>query len=75
MNKRIQKLAIQAGLYVDLNGEPWPKNMNGEDIEGAYERFAELIIKECAKQVHHIRKQGGPTWGEVIEAHFNDKDR
>lgn len=75
MNKRIQKLAIQAGLYVDLNGKPWPKNMNGEDIEGAYERFAELIIQECAKQVHHIRKQGGPTWGEVIELYFADKDR
>lgn len=39
--------AQEAGLYVDVNGQPWPRNMNGEDIEGAYARFAELIVREC----------------------------
>lgn len=47
MNQRFQELAQEAGLYVDVNGQPWPRNMNGEDIEGAYQRFAELIVREC----------------------------
>lgn len=47
MNGRIQELAQEAGLYVDVNGKPWPRNMNGEDIEGAYQKFAQLIVAEC----------------------------
>ena len=49
MNALILELAIEAGLYVDFKGTPWPKNMNGEDIEGSYTKFALLIIDECAK--------------------------
>ena len=49
MNPSIRELAIKAGLYVDVNGQPWPRNMNGEDIEGAYAKFAELIVSECAE--------------------------
>ena len=49
MNALILELATKAGLYVDVNGKPWPRNMNGEDIEGAYSKFAELIVLECAK--------------------------
>ena len=48
MNNRIKELAIEAGLYVDFNGTPWPKNMIGEDIEGEYQKFAELIANDCA---------------------------
>ena len=49
MNALILELATKAGLYVDVNGKPWPRNMNGEDIEGAYCKFAELIVLECVK--------------------------
>ena len=49
MNALILELATKAGLYVDVNGKPWPRNMNGEDIEGAYSKFAELVVLECAK--------------------------
>ena len=47
MNEQIQKLAIKSGLYVDVNGSPWPRNMNGEDIEGAYQKFAETVVLKC----------------------------
>jgi hypothetical protein len=47
MTPHILELATKAGLYVDVNGKPWPRNMNGEDIEGAYQKFAELIVREC----------------------------
>jgi hypothetical protein len=70
MNERIKSLAIEAGLYVNLNGEPWPRNMIGEDIEGAYERFAILIVNECAKKVDKVRRQGGWFYGEIIRNEF-----
>ena len=47
MSPRIQELAKEAGMYVDLNGAPWPKWMSAEECELAYEKFAELIVQEC----------------------------
>ena len=47
MNEQIKQLAEQAGLYVDLNGRPWPRNMSAEESETAYKKFAELIVREC----------------------------
>ena len=73
MNKRIIELAQEAGMYVDLNGNPWPKWMSAEECELAYEKFADLIIRDCAKQVNHIYKQGGGTWGEIILTRFEIK--
>ena len=35
-------------MYVDLNGNPWPKWMSAEECELAYKKFAELIVRECA---------------------------
>ena len=52
MNERIRELATLADLYVDVNGRPWPRNMNGEDIEGAYQKFAELIVQECMSNLY-----------------------
>ena len=47
MHERIKQLAQEAGMYVDLNGNPWPKWMSAEDCEVAYKKFAELIVREC----------------------------
>jgi hypothetical protein len=47
MNQQIRKLAQQAGMYVDVKGEPWPRWMGAEECEAAYARFAELIVHEC----------------------------
>ena len=51
MNERIQKLADEAGLYVDLYGKPWPKSMSAEECNAAYQKFAELIVKETMQVV------------------------
>ena len=48
MKERIRQLAVEAGLYVDLNGTPWPRAMSAEECESAYKKFAELIVWECA---------------------------
>lgn len=49
MHPQIQKLAEQAGMYVDVKGEPWPKWLGAEECELAYQKFAELIVKECVE--------------------------
>ena len=50
MNQRIQELAEQAGLYVDLpSGTPWPRAMSAEECEAAYKKFARLIVFECGE--------------------------
>ena len=54
MHKRIQELAEQAGMYVDLNGKPWPKWMSAEECELAYKKFALLLMREIAMvQITH----------------------
>ena len=40
MPEYYKKLAMEAGLYVDLKGEPWPKWMGAEECEVAYKKFA-----------------------------------
>ena len=63
MNKKIEELAKEAGLDWALKRE----SLTGQsDDRDCIEKFAELIIRDCAKQVNHIYKQGGGTWGEVI---------
>ena len=71
MNQRIQELAEQAGLYVDLNGTPWPRAMSAEDCEAAYKKFAELIVAECANVAddNYIHR-GSRTCGLAIRLHF-----
>ena len=70
MNERIKQLAIQADLYVNVNGNPWPRNMNGEDIEGAYQKFAELIVAEMLKTCEDHPGWSGRMIGEEIKQHF-----
>jgi hypothetical protein len=61
MNNKIKELAEQAGLKLD----DLP-----DDIFIPLEKFAELLIRDSAKQVNHLYKQGGGTWGEVILQHY-----
>jgi len=52
MNEKIQKLAQEAGMYVDVNGEPWPKWMGAEECEVAYKKFAELMIADIKYRLY-----------------------
>jgi hypothetical protein len=62
MNKKIEELAEQAGLK--LNELP-------DDIFIPLEKFAELLVRECAKSVSNVYKQGGGTYGETILKQFD----
>lgn len=61
MNERVRELMQEADRQCS-------------ETRGVYDEIlAELIIRECAKQVNHIYKQGGGTYGETILNHFKIK--
>ena len=67
MNQQFKQLAQDAGMYVDLDGAPWPKWMGAEECEAAYEKFAELIVRQCAE----IAGAAEPYKAEdLIKQHF-----
>jgi hypothetical protein len=66
MNKRILKLFAEAGFHQ-------PAMEREEGLEAKFDKFAELIVKECASRVDHIlreKKYGGGTYGDDIREHF-----
>ena len=68
MNKKLEDLMYQSGLTAQ---GCWDEM---DDYERqAIEKLSELIVRECAKQVHHLYKQGGGTHGETILKHFGVK--
>jgi hypothetical protein len=71
MNERIQQLAEQAGMYVDLNGNPWPKWMSAEECELAYAKFAELIVRECIDKIttYDLVPGHSAKWEDIYDIH------
>ena len=74
MNERIQQLAQEAGMYVDLNGNPWPKWMSAEECELAYKKFAELIVRECIDVVEDAGGIDKYHYTGAIGKHFGVKE-
>ncbi len=64
MNERIRLLAEQATTRID------PSAHDGECWDFDQEKFAELIVRECAEQVDWILAEGGKTQGDLIKEHF-----
>ena len=74
MNERILKLALDAGLlnYVD-NETPRRYFIHGHADLEEVERFAALIVRECAEfaNEHNFEVEGVTLGiGEAIEQHF-----
>ena len=68
MNARIRQLSNQA--YDELVNQTGNIVVFDEDFQ---QRFAELIVQECAGRVDHIlreRQAGGGTMGDDIREHF-----
>ena len=69
MNKRIQKLFNEAGFH-----QP---EMERLGIEDKFEKFAELIVRECIEQVEvfNVRMDARPRHiVEAIKSHFGVED-
>lgn len=68
MNERIQELAEQSGWKTDRMSA-----VNAFAQQQKLEKFAELIIKDCASKVDWILAEGGKTKGDLIREHFGVK--
>ena len=67
MNQRFRQLAEQAGIHNDVCSMCPIHEL---------EKFAQLIVAECAGQVDHIlreRQAGGGTMGDKIREYFGVK--
>ena len=61
MNERIKELIAQAGFF------PTELTQVGPSVE----KFAELIVRECAEQVKNLRVNDyGISGAEIIREHF-----
>ena len=67
MNQRIRELAEQATEIVDMEG---PHGYASSYAKFDREKFAELIVRECAGRVDWILAEGGGTQGDLIREHF-----
>ena len=64
MNERIKELVKQATTYID------PTANDGVCWDFDKEKFAELIVQECAGRVDWILAEDGRTQGDLIREHF-----
>ena len=67
MNERIKELLAQA--YDQAVPEIWT-TLSSEQLERVYEKFAELIVRECAEVAGCNGHVSGFTLGDLIKLHF-----
>ena len=67
MNEKIKQLALQAELLQEQEGDVYLL----EHATGELEKFAELIVKECADLASSYNIYGrGRPWNLIIKEHF-----
>lgn len=71
MNEQIKELWANAAL--DTAAYPSGQNNSWETQVNFIERFAELIVQECAELVDRAISEGGVD-GSVVKEHFGVKD-
>ena len=67
MNERIQKLAEHCDFYV---GNEHHHKSHEEQQRLWVEKFAELIVKECAELADEPTSRPFESYGEKIKKHF-----
>jgi len=65
MNERIQELADK--IWAE---EYWDNPNTDKLLPAQLNKFAELIVRECAEQVDWILAEDGKTQGDLIKQHF-----
>ena len=67
MNERIKQLADEAGLrFTQLMSNPMVPVVDGKETD--LEKFAELIVKECATLIDAEEIQS--RYGNMLKEHF-----
>jgi hypothetical protein len=70
MNKRISELVTTTDAWCDQNLPPnWTDDVD-KYLPVWNEKFAELIIRECASQVNFTDLGRGMPYGDLILKHF-----
>ena len=64
MNKRILELANQAGIQL-----PDESIYNGHIYQNSIERFAKLLVKDCAKRIDYWESRQGEHTDDILK-HF-----
>ncbi len=64
MNEKLRQYEKESGLEIYGLGTRRVK------WEATMEKFAELIVRECAQTVEHINMQGGGNLGDIIKQKF-----
>jgi hypothetical protein len=67
MNERIRELAEQAGFNEYINENLWPEEQ--PEFNNLMEKFAELIVRECA-DVATVNQYQAFTSGHYVKKHF-----
>jgi hypothetical protein len=70
MNERIKQLAEQANIEFTYDPTETPMRAFAECWEDDLEKFADMIVQECAGRVDWILAEGGRTQGDLIREHF-----
>ena len=80
MNELIQKIKESACPKIDWEARHYVELNNGEKERWQnewFDKFAELLVKECASKVDNIlreKKDGGGTMGDEIREHFGVRE-
>ena len=64
MNERVQKLAEQAGIKLPDDSE-----YNGHIYRNTIEKFAKLIVRECAQRIDYWESKQGEHTEDLLK-HF-----
>ncbi len=64
MNKKLREFERESGLEI------YGLGARRDKWEKALEKYAELIVRECAGKVDWILAEGGKTQGDLIKEHF-----
>jgi hypothetical protein len=75
MNERIRKLAEQAKIEFTYDPTETPMREFVEAWSGDLEKFAELIVRECAELIDNkVTITAAETYDEVFVAKFDTKE-
>ena len=64
MNERIKELAKQAKFAMEVSNDPnSPPSWWGAGHNDTFERFAELLVRECVEQINKVEEHGDAHLG------------
>ena len=69
MNKRIEELAEQVGLWNDMDPTSRPGRFVGHMNVSDVEKFAQLIVRECANRIDYWESRQGEHSDDLLK-HF-----